>query len=367
MFEVECVVIGAGVVGLAIARRLATSGREVIVLEAEADKGQHASSRNTGVIHAGIGYAPGSFKSRLCVRGKQLLYRYCSERNISHAIPGKLIIANPLDGSEGLDRLRALREHSLKEGLNELHFLGEAEVRTMEPELLCSGALWSPTSGIIDVHAYMDSLQGDIEDHKGFIAYSSPMVAARLEADRINVEVGDAERTRIACRVLINAAGLNAPRVAASVKGRRGDELPPRLLAQGVYAVLRRPSPFSHLIYPARHGVHVSMDLGGQIRIGPDSQWVDEIDYSFDEHRIDAFYEKVRTFWPNLRDGDLAPGWSGIRAKISTGNTKDVDFRIDVDHEGRRCLIDLFGIDSPGLTSSLAIAEEIERRMQSNH
>lgn len=359
MYEAECVVVGAGVVGLAVARELALSGREVIVLEAEGDKGQHASSRNTGVIHAGIGYAPGSLKSRLCLDGKKRLYRFCAEHSVPHAMIGKLVIAEASHGEAGLTHLKTLQETSRRQGLEELHLLSAEEARSLEPQLACAGALWSPTSGIVDVHAYMDALQGDIEDHGGFIAYSSPVRSANLQADRIWIEVDDREQTRLSCRVMINAAGLNAPLVAARTENRDAASIPPRLLSRGVYAVLRRPSPFRRLIYPAPHGVHISLDLAGQMRVGPDSEWIDDVDYTVDERRIEPFYEKIRAFWPDIREGDLMPGWAGIRAKISRAGTKDVDFRIEATSPGRACLIDLFGIDSPGLTSSLAIAAEV--------
>ena len=364
MFEAECVVVGAGVVGLAIARELALAGREVIVLEAEGDKGQHASSRNTGVIHAGIGYAPDSLKSRMCLEGKRRLYQFCAEHAVPHAKIGKLVIADAAHAQAGLAHLRTLQETSRRQGLDELHFLSADEVRNLEPQLVCAGALWSPTSGIIDVHAYMDALEGDIVVHGGFIAYASPVRSASLQAERITIEVGDREQTRLSCRVMINAAGLNAPLVAARIENRIAGSIPPRLLSRGVYAVLRRPSPFSRLIYPAPHGVHVSLDLAGQMRVGPDSEWIEDVDYSFDERRIELFYEKIRAFWPEIRDGDLLPGWAGIRAKISTAGTKDVDFRIEATSSGQSCLIDLFGIDSPGLTSSLAIAAEVGRMVE---
>ncbi len=359
MYEVEAIVVGAGVVGLAVARELALGGREVVVLEAEAHKGAHASSRNTSVIHAGINYLPGSLKSRLCAAGKKRLYRYCAERHIPHKMIGKLITAGAHSGEEGVDALKRMQQRAAQQGLVDLHLISAHEAQQMEPELLCGSALWSPTSGIIDVHAYMDALEGDLCDARGAIAFSSPVRSGKIAGDQIRLLLGDNDATQIACRLLVNAAGLNAPLVAASIANRPHDTLPPRLLSKGSYCVLRRASPFSHLIYPAPHGVHCSLDLGGQLRFGPDSQWTDEIDYTFDEARIAPFYEKIRGFWPNLRDGDLAPGWVGVRAKISTGKTNEVDFRIDVSHFGACRVIDLFGVDSPGLTASMAIGAEV--------
>lgn len=359
MYEVEAIVVGAGVVGLAVARELALRGREVVVLEAEAHKGIHASSRNTSVIHAGINYIPGSRKSRLCADGKQRLYRYCAERSIPHKMIGKLITADVHSGEQGVETLKKMQQRAAQQGLADLHLISASEAQKMEPELVCGGALWSPTSGIIDVHAYMDALEGDLCDARGAIAFSSPVHSGRIEGERIHLRLADKDETQIACRLLINAAGLNAPLVAASIANRPQDRLPPRLLSKGSYCVLRRASPFSHLVYPAPHGVHCSLDLGGQLRFGPDSQWIDEIDYTFDEARIAPFYEKIRAFWPNLRDGDLAPGWVGVRAKISTGKTNEVDFRIDVTRFDACRVIDLFGVDSPGLTASMAIGAEV--------
>ena len=361
MYEVECVVVGAGVVGLAIARDLANAGREVVVLEAEAHKGMHASSRNTSVIHAGINYIPGSLKSRLCADGKRRLYQYCEERNIPHKMIGKLITSDVRSGEDGLHLLRNMQRRAAEQGLHQLHLLTVAEVARMEPDLLCGGALWSPTSGIIDVHCYMDALEGDLKDRGAAIAFSAPLIAGEVCEDRIELKVGDKDNTRIACRMLINAAGFSAPLVAASLAKRGGDALPPRMIAKGTYCVLNRPSPFSHLIYPAPHGVHASLDLAGQLRFGPDSEWIETVDYKLDEARIAPFYDKIRAFWPSLRDGDLAPGWVGVRAKISTGKTNETDFRIDVTKTSRACLIDLFGIDSPGLTASMGIAAEVAR------
>ena len=363
MEETECIVVGAGVVGLAVARELALAGREVVVIEAERNKGFHASSRNTSVIHAGINYPTDSLKGQFCRDGKRRLYAYCREKNIPHKQIGKLVVAAPEDGEGGLDHLRQVQAKAARDGLEEIYFLDADAARSLEPSLRCSGALLSPTSGIIDVHAYMDALHGDIEDHRGAIAFSSPVRSGRIEKDRICLSIDDRNGTQIACRILVNAAGLNAPHFAASIDNRAKDNIPPRLLSKGSYCVLRRASPFSHLIYPTPHGVHASLDLGGQLRFGPDMEWIDEIDYHFEEARIAPFYEKIRAFWPDLRDGDLAPGLVGVRAKISSGKTNETDFRIDVSRQGSSCLVDLFGIDSPGLTASMALAAHVVDRI----
>jgi L-2-hydroxyglutarate oxidase LhgO len=366
MYDIECIVVGAGVVGLAIARELAIAGREVVVLEAESSKGVHASSRNTSVIHAGINYPPGSLKARFCREGKHRLYRYCIERNIAHKQIGKFIVSDAAAGEAGIDLLRSIQTRARENGLTELYLMTAEDVSRIEPNLLCGGALWSPTSGIIDVHDFMDALLGDIEDHRGAIAFSSPVVSGKIEGGKVCLSIGDKEGAEISCRILINAAGLNAPLVAAGIENRTNGRIPPRLLSRGTYCVLNRPSPFRHLVYPAPHGVHASLDLGGQLRFGPDSEWIDEIDYRLDESRIAPFYEKIRAFWPDLRDGDLAPGWVGIRSKIGRGQTNETDFVIQVSERGMCCMIDLFGIDSPGLTASMAIADEVSRLVTEN-
>jgi len=366
MYETECIVVGAGVVGLAIARELALAGREVVILEAEKQKGLHASSRNTTVIHAGINYPAGSLKGRLCVEGKKHLYSYCSDHQIPHKQIGKLITSDVQMGEAGTDQLRKLQAKARALGMEDLHLLSAQDVHHLEPEVLCSAALWSPTSGIIDVHAYMDALLGDIEDHHGSLALASPVRSSHVKGGKIILQIDDAAQTEISCRKLINAAGLNAPLVARAILGRPHVAIPPRLLAKGTYCVLTRPSPFKHLVYPAPHGVHASLDLGGQLRFGPDSEWIDEIDYQVDERRIEPFYEKIRHFWPGLQNGDLAPGWVGIRAKIGTGKTNETDFRIDRTEIDGALLIDLFGIDSPGLTASLALAAEVNSLLPPN-
>lgn len=365
MLDVECIVVGAGVVGLAIARELALSGREVIVLEAEGQKGLHASSRNTGVIHAGIKYPKASLKGLLCLEGKELLYEYCGSKGIPHSKLGKLVIAERGSGEEGLRLLQAMKQHALDLGLDELHLMTAAQVAQLEPAVSCDGALWSPTSGIIDVHAYMDALQHDIENNGGAIAFSSPVACGQVVGDKLALHLGDRDRTSISCSVFVNAAGLNAPSVAMSTGSDDREAIPPRLISKGTYCVLRGQSPFSRLIYPAGHGVHASLDLGGQLRFGPDAEWISEIDYRLDEGRVNAFYESIRRFWPDLKDDDLAPGWVGNRAKTSTGKTNEIDFRIGVS-EIRTSLraINLYGIDSPGLTASLAIGRYVNRYIQ---
>ena len=368
MLDVEYIVAGAGVVGLAIARELALAGREVILVEAEAQKGLHASSRNTAVIHAGIKYPKASLKGRLCLEGKKLLYEFCAIKNIPHSRLGKLVIAERGSGEEGVSLLHAMRQSAQQRGLEELHFMTAAQVTRLEPAVACDGALWSPTSGIIDVHAYMDALADDIESAGAAIAYLTPVAGGKVVGDKIQLRFADPERTEISCSVFVNATGLNAPLVARATGSDDMNAIPPRLISKGTYCVLRRRSPFSRLIYPAPHGVHASLDLGGQLRFGPDAQWVSEIDYRLEERRIDAFYEQIRRFWPDLQDDDLAPGWVGNRAKVSEGKTNETDFRIAISQLGQSLrAVNLYGIDSPGLTASLAIGRYVRGLLLAPH
>lgn len=358
----DCIVIGAGVVGLAVARALARAGREVVILEAETAPGQHTSSRNTGCIHAGMGYVPGSLKSRLALRGKKLMYEFCEAYGVAHRRLGKLVVAVDEAGLPKLDALIRLAEAN---GLHDLRRMDPAEVREMEPELAFAGAVFSPSSGIVDQHDLMQAILGDAETHGAVLALEAPVLGGRVLPDGIELDVGGVERTAIRARTVVNAAGLGAQAVARAIKGIRPESVPGQVLTRGCYFMLRGRAPFSHLIYPlpdANHKgtVHVSLDMGGQLRFGPDSAPVDRINYTVDPERASAFYAAARLFWPGLKDGDLVPGYAGIRPKLNAGRASENDFVVQgPETHGVPGLVCLYGIESPGLTSSLAIAEHV--------
>ncbi len=357
----DCIVIGAGVVGLATARAFARAGREVVILEAEPAPGQHTSSRNTGCIHAGMGYVPGSLKSRLALRGKELLYRFCAERGVAHRNCGKLVVATE---PEQIPGLHALLKKAEANGLHDMRMLDAAEVREMEPELRFAGAAWSPSSGIVDQHDLMQALLGDAEDHGAVLAVNAPVVGGRATAQGIEITTGGKDSATICAATVVNAAGLGAQKVARAIAGVRPESVPGQVLTRGCYFVLRRRSPFTHLIYPlpevGHASVHVSLDVAGQLRFGPDTETVDRIDYTVDPGRAAFFYEAARAFWPGLKDGDLVPGYAGIRPKLNAGRASDNDFIVQgADVHGVAGLVCLYGIESPGLTSSLAIGEYI--------
>jgi L-2-hydroxyglutarate oxidase LhgO len=361
MDRVECVVIGAGVVGLAIARKLATSGREVIVLEAAEGIGTVTSSRNSEVIHAGIYYKAGSLMARFCVAGKHALYRYCAEHGVPHRNCGKLIVATKPGET---DRLQAIRAHAQANGVDDLRLLTGAAARALEPALVCEAALLSPSAGIIDSHAFMLALRGEAEDAGAAFAFHTPLVRARVKGDRIEIDAGGDAPMTLECALLINSAGLGAPDVARSIEGMRQDLIPQPYLAKGNYFSCNAKAPFSHLIYPVPEpgglGVHLTLDMAGQARFGPDVEWVDHIDYTVDPSRAERFYPAIRKYWPTLPDGALMPSYSGMRPKIVPPAVATQDFVIQGprDH-GIAGLINLFGIESPGLTSSLAIADHV--------
>ncbi|WP_390344411.1 NAD(P)/FAD-dependent oxidoreductase [Variovorax boronicumulans] len=365
MDRIDCVVIGAGVVGLAIARSLAMAGREVVILEAEQAIGTHTSTRNSEVIHAGISYAPGSLKGRLCVAGKVALYAYCAERGIGHQRIGKLIVAVQDSELPELDKYIAL---GAAHGVTDLRILGAAEARDLEPKVACVGALHSPSTGIVDSHALMLSYLGDAERAGASLALQSRVQAMRPTADGLVVEVGGAEATSVLCNTVVNAAGLGAQQVASRIDGMPPGLIPPLYYAIGHYFSLARKSPFRHLVYPAgREGAlraHVTLDLGGQCKFGPDLSWRDGIDYSFDASREAAFYQSVRRYYPALQDGELQPGYTGIRPRLagpgSSMHNTATDFVIQTpqDH-GIAGLVNLFGVESPGLTASLALGEHV--------
>lgn len=358
---VECIVIGAGVVGLAVARALALEGREVLVMEAAGAIGTETSSRNSEVIHAGIYYPQGSLKARLCVQGKEQLYAYCAQRGVPHRRCGKLIVATSPEQLAALDGIEA---RARANGVTDLQRLSREEARALEPALECVGALLSPSTGIVDSHALMLSLQGDLEHAGGIVALNTAFADAQCEADGIEVEAADGTRLRARC--VVNAAGLHAPQVARRFVGAQGPALPQAWYAKGNYFSLAGRAPFSRLVYPvpeaAGLGVHLTLDLGGQAKFGPDVQWVDSADdLAVDPARGDGFYAEVRRYWPGLQDGALQPAYAGIRPKIHGPNAPASDFLVlGPDDHGVPGLVHLLGIESPGLTSSLAIGEHVD-------
>ena len=362
--KTDCVVIGAGVVGLAVARALALAGREVIVLEAAGAIGTGTSSRNSEVIHAGIYYPPGSAKAALCVAGKALLYRYCEEHGVAHRRCGKLIVATSAVQAGTLHKILA---QAGANGVRDLRLLTADEVGAMEPELRCVAALYSPSTGIVDSHGLMLAFQGEAEDRGAMLALLSPVTGGEIGAGGIMLDVGGAEPMRIVARTVVNSAGLMAQRVAAALRGFPKEKVPPCHYAKGNYYSLAARSPFTHLIYPvpeaAGLGVHLTLDLAGQARFGPDVEWITEIDYDVDLRRADGFYRAIRDYWPGLKDGQLAPGYAGIRPKLGGPDAPAGDFLIQgPDEHGVAGLVNLFGIESPGLTASLALAKRVAQK-----
>jgi L-2-hydroxyglutarate oxidase LhgO len=359
--SVETVVIGAGVIGLAIARRLARAGHEILVLEAAEAIGTGISSRNSEVIHAGIYYPKGSLKARLCVAGKDALYRYCASRGVGHARLGKLIVATDEGELPLLDRLRAA---AAANGVDDLVPLDAAAARALEPAVRAAGALLSPSTGIVDSHALMLSLLGEAEDRGAAIAYNAPVTGGTVGDGGIRIEVGGAEAMTLACRGLVNSAGLDAPAIAACLSGLPLATVPRGHLAKGSYYGLAGRSPFRHLIYPVPVpgglGTHVTLDLAGRARFGPDVEWVETRDYRVDPARAASFYAAIRRYWPDLPDGALQPDYAGIRPKIAGPGEPATDFTIHGPHDhGVAGLVNLYGIESPGLTASLAIADHV--------
>ncbi|KAF1047823.1 NAD(P)/FAD-dependent oxidoreductase [Xylophilus sp.] len=358
--HVDAVVAGAGVVGLAIARALARQGREVIVLEAAGAIGTGTSSRNSEVIHAGLYYPQGSLKARLCVRGRELLYAYAAERDVPHRRCGKLIVATGAAQEGALDAIVA---HAAANGVAGLRRLTAAEAQALEPALACTAALLSPDTGIVDSHGLMRALQGDVESAGGWVALHTPGLGGEATADGVLLRTGGG--TELLARTLVNAAGLGAQALARSIAGLDAAHVPPSHYAKGSYFTLAGRAPFSRLIYSvpeaAGLGVHLTLDLGGQARFGLDVQWVDSpADLVVDPARGDAFYAEVRRYWPALPDGALRPGYAGIRPKIQGPGEPACDFVIQGPAEhGVPGLMNLFGIESPGLTSALAIGERV--------
>jgi len=364
MDTVECVVIGAGVVGLAAARALALQGREVVILEAEDAIGTHTSSRNSEVIHAGIYYPKGSLKARACVEGKERLYRYCVERGIPHRRSGKLIVATDEPQAAQLQGIQA-QAHA--NGVSDLVWMSREQALALEPELRCTAALYSPSTGIVDSHALMLAYLGEAESAGAMLALKSPLERAAVRTEGFELRVAGADPIR--CRLLVNSAGLSAPSVARRIDGYPAALAPGEFYAKGNYYSLARRAPFSRLIYPVPEpgglGVHITLDLAGQARFGPDVEWVDRIEYSVDPGRSARFYAAIRRYWPGLPDGALSPGYAGIRPKTAGPKDPAPDFAIQGPAEhGLPGLVNLYGIESPGLTASLALADTVAAFLQ---
>lgn len=367
MEHVNVIVIGAGVIGLAVARELALRGLSPVVIEQTTSIGSGVSSRNSEVIHAGIYYPKNSLKARLCIQGKQLLYAYCEERGVEHRRCGKLIVAAQ---DENFKKLQSILEGGRANGVNDLRLMSSAEVVDIEPALACAGAIYSPSSGIVDSHGLMTAMLGDAENAGGVLALASGFIASKQHGDRWVCRIGGDGGYEISTTWLINCAGLHAQSVAATMEGFPAAMIPKLHLAKGNYFSLTTRAPFSHLVYPMPQdgglGVHLTLDLGGQAKFGPDVQWLssqklEDIDYRVDERRKQLFEVEIRRYWPGLPLSALQPAYSGVRPKLSSSGSRPVDYRIDGPRQhGVRGVVQLFGIESPGLTACMAVAEYVK-------
>lgn len=366
IYHIDCLVIGAGVVGLACAAELARRGRDVLVVEATGAIGSGVSSRNSEVIHAGLYYPTGSLKHRMCVTGRRKLYPYLQTRGVMHRKIGKLVVATSREEEQ---QIVALAQRARANDVENVSLLSAREAIALEPNLACVSALISPETGLVDSHGFMLALAGEIESHGGAIAFEAPVLGGGVRGYAFEVWIGGPSSAVLHTRSLVNAAGLDATAVA----GMLGIDAPAMTLAKGSYFSCAGRPAFSRLIYPAPVdgglGVHLTVDLAGRMRFGPDVEWLDHrdparVDYAVDSARAERFYAAIRRYWPELPDNALAPDYSGCRPKLSGRGEPPADFRIDtVDSHGLEGLVNLFGIESPGLTSSLAIAEEIANRI----
>ena len=359
--DADVAVVGAGVIGLAVARALALRGREVFVLERERLVGVHASSRNSEVIHAGIYYPKGSLKAQLCVEGNRALYAYCEARGVAHARIGKLIVATSDEEIPALDRILATARGN---GVVDLRWLSAAEARELEPAVTCVRALLSPSTGILDSHGLLSALREDTERAGATVVLRTPVLGGRVEGRGIVLALGGDEPAEVRFRVVVNAGGLWAHDLARSIEGMPQRTVPPQLYAKAHYFVLAGRSPFGRLIYPVPVqgglGTHVTLDLSGKARFGPDVEWVDGVDYRFDARRAQSFYDSIRRYYPALADGQLEPGYTGVRAKLSGPNAPPADFLLQGPAEhGVPGLVNLYGIESPGLTCALPLADRV--------
>jgi L-2-hydroxyglutarate oxidase LhgO len=363
--SIDCAVIGAGAVGLSIARELALAGREVVILEAESAIGTQTSSRNSEVIHAGISYPANSLKAKLCVQGRDAMYAYCAERGIGHSRVGKLIVATTEQDIPGLNKYV---EQGKAAGVHDLRRVDLAELKDMEPEVQAVAAVLSPSTGIVDSHALMLGYLGDAENAGAVLALNSPVLGGEATPDGIVLRVGGDEPMEVLCRDVVNAAGLYAHKLAATLDGVPRPAIPAVHYAIGRYYTMSGRSPFRHLVYPVSRvshlRVHVTLDLGGQCKFGPDMEWIDRVDYRFDGGAVADFYEGIRRYYPGLPDGALQQGYTGIRPRLAGPNDPPhsgaADFMIQGEAvHGAKGLVNLFGIESPGLTSSIALGRHV--------
>ncbi len=368
IYDVDCVVAGAGVVGLAIARAMALEGREVLIIERASLFGSETSARNSEVIHAGIYYPQGSLKAACCVDGKWALYDYLESRHIPHKKCQKLIVATD---QEEADQLASIKARAATNGVDDLRYLTGADACALEPALLAEAALLSPSTGIIDSHAYMTSLLGEAEDNGAVLVLETEIVGGEVGADgRTELECAGKDPCRIRAKTFVNSAGLGAPELARSIAGFGAAHVPQDYLAKGNYFTLSGAAPFQRLIYPVPVagglGVHLTLDLGGQARFGPDVEWIETIDYAVDPSRSAGFYDAIRRYWPDLQDASLQPAYSGIRPKIAGPGEPNADFEICGPRtHGIAGQVHLFGIESPGLTSSLELASRVVAEVKS--
>jgi L-2-hydroxyglutarate oxidase LhgO len=361
MESVDAVVIGAGVVGLAVARELANAGREVLILEAESHFGTQTSSRNSEVIHAGIYYPTASLKARLCVQGREMLYHYCVERGVPHRQIGKVLVASTED------ERTVLAKYAHQAAINGvmLEPLDSAGVRSLEPEVKAVSGLWSPSTGIIDSHSLMLALLGDAQARDAMLVVQTPVTGVRVVDRGFELSTGGADPMRLRCRMLVNSAGLAAQQMAASIEGLAPQHVPPAYYAKGHYFSLAARAPFTHLVYPmpdeAGLGIHVTLDLAGRCKFGPDvTRWLSAPDYVFEDGLEPRFAAAIRRYWPGLPDGALQPDYTGVRPKVSGPGQAAGDFVLQgPGAHSVTGLVNLFGIESPGLTASLAIAREV--------
>ena len=377
MEQVDCVVVGAGVVGLAVAREMALQGRETILLEREDAFGTISSARNSEVIHAGIYYPKDSLKAKLCVKGNHLLYEYCRSHQVSTKAYGKLIVA--ADASQ-LDDLQAILYKAQQNQVPDIQMISGARAKVLEPQLQCEAAVLSASTGVVDSHGLMLSLLGGFEDAGGMVAYQSPLLRAKPIGNHaeggFELTIGGADGMQIQTKLLINCAGLSAPALAQKSEGLSKEQIPKAYFAKGNYFSLSGKSPFSHLIYPIPEpgglGVHLTLDMGGQAKFGPDVEWLEieeeeQISYTVDPLRGEGFYAAVRQYWPGLKDGALQADYSGVRAKIVSPNAPAGDFCFDGPQQHQlQGLFNLYGFESPGLTSCLAIAQHLEAQIKSS-